>query len=521
MKLHLSQNDIKAMVSETVNRLRNRSLLSEITAVDAYNRFYLGKIPEYLYKLAMSGTTNMTPFHKILLDYLVMPESDYKEKYRIYSLNKNNLAKEASTLWNKVGEEGRQYLVKSCNEDVDLKKHLEYFCRLLRQVAQMKSYSEKQYRGRGLEVLYEDDNLRITCTKSYSASAHFYGKSHWCTASDQFGDYDGFEMFKDYTAGCWNGDGILIQFVMRSKEDTYQIQYQVRDDGSITEGQCCDWEDNGSESRDISDSLSKYGLDYREIYEKYIVPNAVRLSTETYNTVMEEAIYYNRKKMLRLRAIFNGFDEGITCKTADEFARKVFANTNDIRLESEDGLYTGWRMRQNDGFTQISIRYNGKNQSEKETLQRYWDDCDGNFEDRYGRLPNNYSVYIFDSDGNIFKKWRGEISNYINRLMFITVGYNEELSDVRIAAIVDIRTYKEVAVNPFNHVTLEDTYYVIDRNIDKFLEALNDESSETIEAENIDSRDWFIYQPTREYFSEDKYVAINSETLEQITFVAR
>ena len=71
MKLHLTHNDIKTIVYETVNRLRGRGMLMEISTADAFTRFYQGKIPPKYYDALMAGADQMTPLHKMAADYLV------------------------------------------------------------------------------------------------------------------------------------------------------------------------------------------------------------------------------------------------------------------------------------------------------------------------------------------------------------------------------------------------------------------------------------------------------------------
>ena len=234
MKINITHNDIMNMVAEVFTRLDNRSMLSEITAQDAYTRFYQGKIPEKVYQKVMMGADQMTPFHKLALDHLAQIYSQEKPARvpKIVGL--------VSKFWSNANNESRQYAVKVAKDEGDrLKADIEYFQNVVIELSKMKSHSEGSYIERGYEILFEDDNLRVTCTKSYSSSCRHYGKSHWCTASDQFGEYDGHTMFRRYTI---SSKAVLIQFVPKnSPEKTCQAQFEVKKKMSI--GQICDWED--------------------------------------------------------------------------------------------------------------------------------------------------------------------------------------------------------------------------------------------------------------------------------------
>jgi hypothetical protein len=517
MKVQITHKDIMSMVSEAINRLGSRRLLSEITATDAYTRFYEGKINPVVYQTLMSGTTNMTPFHKIALDFLTD-----KETAKGYIIREGDFAKTIGDLWCKLGPEGRQFLVKSCTNDPDLGKSYGEFSYLIRSAAGMKMFSEKGYRSGGLEVLFKTEGLSVTCTKSYSSSCHFYGKSHWCTASDMFGRYDGHEMFKEYTIQSWDGKGILVQF-FNGKENSYQMQYLVSDNGNVKEGQCCNWEDSNADTENINNMLVTYGVTYDEIFNNYIKPNAARLAKETEELCKDEDIYYYRKKTERLKKVFGAIDANTDCKKADEFAKTAALESEQTRFEDSDGLYTCWVTRKDNtnGRILVCLRYNGSSESEKGMIQQFYEDYDDTFSERYGRVPNNYMVYAFNPDGTLFNKWRGEVSNTTGKLMFITEGYSEELMDVNLVAIVNAETFETIVDHPYNYCYIDDCEWVIDRNLDSFFEAYSEEhDGEMIDEYDIDRNAWYVCQPTGENYKTDMYLAINYETLEQIYFQA-
>ena len=516
MKIQITHRDIVSMVSETIKRLGNRELLSEITAADAYTRFYQGKITPEAYQILMSGTTNMTPFHKIALDFMTDEKVTSNLGWR-----QEEFAKKVGNLWSKATPEARQYLIKSCTSDPDIAKSYGQFYYLLGCAAQMKLFSEKQHRNSGLEVLFENEHMRVTCTKNYSSSCHFYGKSHWCTASDIFGRYDGHQMFKEYTIECWEGKGILVQFY-NGKLNSYQMQYIVDNDGNVREGQCCNWEDSSANKENINNMLAEYGLTYDEIFNNYIKPNAARLWKETDELTTDEDYYYNRKKTEKIKSVFRNIDACTVSKTADNFAKEAVRDARpQERYDSKDKLYSCWVTKNvTTKAYVVTLVYNGANETEKGLMSQYRCDDEGSFIDRYGRAPNNFMLYIIKQDGTIHKKWRGEISNELGQLIFITEGYDENLSDTKLLAIVNAATYEEIVLDPYNYIYIDDCEWFIDRNISKFTEAYNDELREVpVDEDEIDRGAWYICQPTREDFRQDRYLAINYDTLEKFYFV--
>ena len=513
MKVRITHKDIMSMVSEVIGRLGNRDILSEIRAVDAYNRFYQGKIEPEVYQTLMSGTENMTPFHKIALGFCVNEVNS--PVLNSYGISIPQFAKMIGDLWNKVGEEGHQFLVKACNDDKEMATSFSVFYYLLNQAVKMKSFTEKQYRSGGYEVLFRNEKVSVTCTKTYSSSSHYFGRSHWCTASDQFGNYDGYEMFREYTIECWDGAGFLVQFCTDS--GSYQMQYILKDNGELKDGQLCNWEDTCVGLGELENTLEENGVSYADILNNYIKPNAERLADETKELADDEQVYYTRKRAVRLRTAFGGIDAGIEGKEAEEFARYAAVEAQVRRFEDDNRLYTAWVTHKDNGFTQVTLRYNGKNELEKDMINKYSEDYDDSFTDRFGRLPNNYAIFVF-KNGQLYKKWRGEISTSIERVMFITEGYNEELYDVELLAVVDVNTYETVVDHPFTFVALEDNRWFLEQNIESFLESYNSEKDVMADEDDIDYNDWFFYQQTREDYQNRIYIAMNMISFEQVRF---
>jgi hypothetical protein len=99
--------------------------------------------------------------------------------------------------------------------------------------------TSKSFQKNGLITLVDNENYCLTCTTTYEANHHFYGKSKWCTASDRFGRNDGWKYFVTYVYGFdmeladeidnFNFDkhtpiASLVQFIDKAENKTYQIQ---------------------------------------------------------------------------------------------------------------------------------------------------------------------------------------------------------------------------------------------------------------------------------------------------------
>ena len=197
MKLVITEQQAKRIVREM--------LLNEISSADAYAKFYSkgGKfIHKDIYDSLMNGTAVMTPFHKMMLDAFLAGKVNA------------NLMQFAGDIWRGASNDMKQYLIHAVEGDLDYITDTGGSIRIfLEKVSSMKSHSERSFNDRGYEVLYEDEGVKVTCTKSYTSSCKNYGNSHWCTASDIFGEYNGYDMFRNYTND--NGGGCLVQFICK------------------------------------------------------------------------------------------------------------------------------------------------------------------------------------------------------------------------------------------------------------------------------------------------------------------
>lgn len=395
----IRENDIRKMVSETARRI-----LSEISVRDAYQRFYKDNVPAKAYSALMKGTDLMTPFHKLMLD-----------TYTKGDATDEDLAN-AGNLWSNASNEARQYLVNAAKDDKEYYAENAWRVRsLINKVGSMKSHTENSFSQRGLEVLYKDENVMVTCTKSYTASHKTYGDSHWCTASDIFGEYNGFEMFIRYTTD--DGNSILVQFIdLTNKENnSYQVQYDVWRD-SADEGQICDWHDNQCNIESVIEMLKSHGVDYQQIKSEYIDKNAVRLFDETKDNLADENDYYTRKRRVRERKIFkeikgkyNSQDfrakalvairDSVSKKHQIDFGEGVSYIERVINILSPNGNKSG-------EITYVAtVAYFGYDEAEKELINQLMDeDYSDNYEDYYSALTQTWLV---NKDFNIIAIHQG------------------------------------------------------------------------------------------------------------------
>lgn len=472
MKINITHNDIMNMVAEVFTRLDNRSMLSEITAQDAYARFYQGKIPEKVFQKLMLGSDQMTPLHKLALDHLVKVYSEQKPT------RMPKIVGIISKFWNSANNESRQYAIKVCKDEGDrLKDNLGFFENVVTELANMKSHSESSYIERGFEVLFENDVLRITCTKSYSSSCRHYGKSHWCTASDQFGEYDGFNMFRRYTI---SNKSILVQFVPKeAPEKTCQAQFE--DKKRMTLGQICDWQDCSVTERQLSEILEKCcSISLAVAYLKFIGPKIDRLYKETVEIGQDEKIYYVRKKAERLKTMAKKFTNSLNSADCENFAKKVFAEGKRGSIHSEDNVWRAFRLAGCVNPNFVNVTYEGKTQAEIDFIERYYDDEDY-YIDEYGVINTNI-VFLFDNNGNIIGKYVGHLSLCNKFFTFITDRYSDEL-------------YSCTA----NYVIRTDNGQVLFKNVipcstdecDSYFDDIGDEELRTLFNDNFTYGDWF------------------------------
>ena len=313
--MKLTINEIKEMVRSCL------SLLNEaVSKQDAYERFYKGKIDQELFDKLMEGTEVMTPFHKECLDLLSKGDPAYIQGFE------DSICSSAAEAWNK-SLKGQQFLTNVAKEKsrcFDTPTSLLNFLAIFNQ---KKYFSEVEYVDNGLVKLYESDKWLVTCTTSYAASKKYYGDSHWCTASDIGGAYDGFEMFMSYTTQA--RDSILLQFVDKTnRENSYQVQ-------AGGQSSVCDFFDKPKRIDDVIDAMGHDWVRANEIIKK----EYPRLSDETKKMVREEYSYWKFRFETLVKSSLPKVKDIVNSKELDEEAiRLIKMAFEGFDYESDDEL---------------------------------------------------------------------------------------------------------------------------------------------------------------------------------------
>ena len=373
--------------------------LNEITAARAYTDFYQD-IPKEAYDSLMTGSANMTPFHKMVLDC-------YKN-----GITDENGLRTAGEIWSNASRDAQQYLVTSAKEDADyVSNSKEALNKFFADFKKMRHHTEKGFSNAGLEVLYEDDNVRITCTKSYHASKANYGASHWCTASGVDGEGNGFSYFQAHTT-----NGVLIQLVDKNNiENSFQIEYGYfgRDmHGNRYEFQCIfNWYDEEVTLQDGIDMLASYGVDFGKVWNENIGPNMDRLVAETSKNVDEEEEFIYRQLRIKIGKVIK---KANTMFSTPDFREQL--NKKLVRMRENQALFEGpqkewpfectllqdFSAQVKPPTTVVSVTFCGTNTSEMEVVNFGFDDDDD-------RITNNVTrITIVGDDGRIIASFPGQ-----------------------------------------------------------------------------------------------------------------
>lgn len=310
-KIIVNERVLKHMLMEMT---KERVMLNEaISVADAYGKFYSTKISKEDYDLAVRGTVNMTPFHKALLDCMIYSKESGEWDWTV-------LAQGCGEVWEKADANVRQLLLKAVKtKELNPRNPNDFYENTIK-IGQTKAATKAQVASNGLVKLYEDDKVLITCTTTYSASHKFYADSHWCTASDIYGQYNGFCMFLNYTT---YEEACLVQVVPKeSRADAYQIQlYADR------EGQICTFEDDGVDYDHMIDDLSTKVPNLNEIFRNTFKPEVTMdLIRRTEAENKEDSKYWTPKTEERLKEIEKEINERIDFSSFDNAIKSMLAN---------------------------------------------------------------------------------------------------------------------------------------------------------------------------------------------------
>ena len=175
-------------------------VLNEVRAEDAYSKFY-SSMPREDFDRITGGEENIDKFIQFFLNCVRDGKSTVDEAVEAINAFK-----------------GADQLVKQKIKNKVSNGEYEEAAEVTYDVGYLSSggavLSRKKFAKDGYIKLGENERWLCTCTTNYCANNHYYGNSHWCTASDRMGRYDGFNYFRNYGPDC---QCALIQFKWKGK----------------------------------------------------------------------------------------------------------------------------------------------------------------------------------------------------------------------------------------------------------------------------------------------------------------
>ena len=222
------------------------SILNEISAEDAYSKFYTNLSRDVFNGIVNAYGGKFDNLIKVVLKSVMEKSCGLKDAYSFLDEYKNAPNEVRIAFLNNF----------KSGEYEDVLDMMQGLSELMKNGVN----TAKKRREGGYVELYNDNDYLLTCTLTYEASQHYYGKSKWCTASDRFGKYDGWYFFLSYVFDISDIRGnykelgtrypvscVLVQFTDKSQNNTYQIQYG----GNDYYGQICDFEDRSVDEEDF------------------------------------------------------------------------------------------------------------------------------------------------------------------------------------------------------------------------------------------------------------------------------
>lgn len=273
-----------------------RGILNEISSEKAYADYYTDIMTQEQFMQLMGGSKKMTPFHKKALDLIKnwYERLDMNLDREWYNHNINDVAETLGRLWSTSDNKKRNELINYA-QNLDPSKLLGDFVNGALVVYRTASVDSKSAKD-GLKIIAENQHAMITCTTSYSASKKYFGDSKWCTASDVFGRYNGFDYFERYTSG----DKCLIQLVSKiSRVYTYQVAI----DEYRRPCEMCNFNDDRADAEDLDNWCKIYFKKPFEDVAKVIDVETLIRETELSNEREKE--YWAKKVEERKKFVNN------------------------------------------------------------------------------------------------------------------------------------------------------------------------------------------------------------------------
>ena len=353
-------------------------IITEIRAEDAYNRFY-SSIPREDFDKIVGGEENIDKFIQFFLNCVRDEKATADEAAEAIAAYRGADQLVKQNVKNKV--------VSGEYEDVDdVLNDINYFSNGGGVV------SKKSFAKKGYIKLAENDKWIATCTANYLANNHYYGNSHWCTASDRMGRYDGYRYFLDYTVihdaaliqFKWKGEVITDTGVSGKRPDSGYLgyrsgfigdklperfaQFQVEVQSNLNLRQMCDNHDYGIDLDGLKEFVGEDMCSVLEDSEK--IKFCVKTTKDMYQVEkdyqdnIEKSLERKRKRMeealnRKTEALYNETRQFTAEKTQlvkakwEEFVGKqIYKDKNFIKVMFDRDLV------HKEGFTEKSLSEN-------------------------------------------------------------------------------------------------------------------------------------------------------------------
>ena len=198
------------------------SVLNEISAEDAYRKFYSALPEQDYFNLVKLYCGNKNKFDNIIKTVLnsvrdgicdMNTAASFVTQYK--SITDNNIRVEFNSRFNNGDYEDVLDMIEG-----------------LKELTETGVTTLKQMQDIGIIKVCHSQKWSVTCTTTYSANHHFFGKTSWCTASDRFGRYDGWDYFRRY---IFCDPGAQSSTLDREPSEVYGclVQFTSKEDKSV------------------------------------------------------------------------------------------------------------------------------------------------------------------------------------------------------------------------------------------------------------------------------------------------
>ncbi len=278
------------------------SVINEIRAEDAYNRFY-SSIPREDFDAITGGEENIDKFIQFFLNCVRDRKSTTTEATNALKL----YSRADQLIKNKIKNKVVNGEYEDADDVITDAKYLSSGGAVL---------SRKKFAKEGYIKLGENERWLCTCTTNYCANNHYFGDSHWCTASDRMGRYDGYGYFNSYSVNCncaliqykWKGvvddnkfdsSSSLFDKEVGYKGDAISKRYslfqaQVNNEGYV--GQLCDFLDSSYEEDTLLEFVGEELFNITKDTEKLAFCIKKTQEQSEIEKPYQEAIYESLKK---------------------------------------------------------------------------------------------------------------------------------------------------------------------------------------------------------------------------------